>query len=351
MEQTTLYYREGSSDKVYQAALEPRDDGYVVTFAYGRRGSTLNTGSKTPVPVDYAKAKALYDRLVREKLAKGYTHGESGDRYQHTTKAAEVSGVLPQLLNAIETDEAVRLISDSRWLMQEKFDGRRLLIRKSPPGVDGINRNGLIVALPQAVMQAVEALDGFFLLDGESIGDLYVAFDLLETNGTDHRCLSLQERLFHLAGLIPQDGPHLHTAETASSTVSKAAMLEQLKTGGKEGVVFKRHDAPYTEGRPASGGNALKYKFYATASFVVSGVNDKRSVSLSLLDGSKAVDAGNVTVPPNHAPPSTGDIVEVRYLYAFPESGCVYQPVYLGRRDDLAPGDCTRSQLKFKAAA
>lgn len=28
-------------------------------------------------------------------------------------------------------------------------------------------------------------------------------------------------------------------------------------------------------------------------------------------------------------------IVEVRSLYAFPESGTVYQPVYLGRRNDI----------------
>lgn len=49
---TTLYYREGSSDKVYLAAIEPQDNGFLVTFAFGRRGSTLTTGSKTPRPVD-----------------------------------------------------------------------------------------------------------------------------------------------------------------------------------------------------------------------------------------------------------------------------------------------------------
>ena len=48
MESITLYYREGSSDKVYQAGLTPKDGGYVVTFAYGRRGATLNTGIKLP---------------------------------------------------------------------------------------------------------------------------------------------------------------------------------------------------------------------------------------------------------------------------------------------------------------
>jgi bifunctional non-homologous end joining protein LigD len=35
MEQITLYYRQGSSDKVYQASIVPQDGGYVVNFAYG----------------------------------------------------------------------------------------------------------------------------------------------------------------------------------------------------------------------------------------------------------------------------------------------------------------------------
>ncbi len=115
--------------------------------------------------------------------------------------------------------------------------------------------------------------------------------------------------------------------------MSKADLLERLKAASKEGVVFKRHDAPYVPRRPASGGQALKHKFYETASFLVSQINDKRSVCLALVEDDTPVNAGNVTIPPNHDIPAPGDIVEVRYLYAFPESGCVYQPVYLGRRE------------------
>ena len=57
--------------------------------------------------------------------------------------------------------------------------------------------------------------------------------------------------------------------------------------------------------------------------------------------------AGNVTIPQNHEIPAPGEIVEVRYLYAFPESGCVYQPVYLGRREDIPRTDCTTDQLVY----
>ena len=93
MESITLYYREGSSDKVYQACIQPQGGGHMVHFAYGRRGSTLTTGTKTTSPVDYQTAKSIFDKLVREKTAKGYTPGEDGTRYQHTEKAAKATGI------------------------------------------------------------------------------------------------------------------------------------------------------------------------------------------------------------------------------------------------------------------
>ncbi len=43
-----------------------------MTYAYGRRGSNLTTGTKTPHIVTLAQANALHDNLVREKTAKGY---------------------------------------------------------------------------------------------------------------------------------------------------------------------------------------------------------------------------------------------------------------------------------------
>jgi bifunctional non-homologous end joining protein LigD len=58
---TTLYFRQGPSDKVYQAWIRPKDNGFMVHFAYGRRGSTLNTGSKTSAPVEYQIAKDIYE--------------------------------------------------------------------------------------------------------------------------------------------------------------------------------------------------------------------------------------------------------------------------------------------------
>ena len=149
-ERITLYYREGSSDKVYQANLEPQGKSFTVTFAYGRRGSTLKTGTKTPAPVDYAAAKKIYDQLVKEKMAKGYTPGEDGTPYQGTTREFRATGILPQLLNPIDEAEAQLLIADPDWWMQEKLDGKRVLLLKSGDTITGINRKGLAIALPKA---------------------------------------------------------------------------------------------------------------------------------------------------------------------------------------------------------
>jgi bifunctional non-homologous end joining protein LigD len=93
MESITLYFRSGPSDKVYQASIRPKDTGYLVHFAYGRRGSTLNTGSKTPVPVDYPIAKDIYDRLVREKMAKGYTPGTDAGTTTTPDSPGQHSGI------------------------------------------------------------------------------------------------------------------------------------------------------------------------------------------------------------------------------------------------------------------
>lgn len=74
-------------------------------------------------------------------------------------------------------------------------------------------------------------------------------------------------------------------------------------------------------------------------------------MALGLVDGKgRSAPAGNVTIPPNHAIPQMGTVVEVRYLYAHRESGAVYQPVYLGPRDDILVEDCMVDQLKYKQA-
>lgn len=349
----TLYYREGTSDKVYQASIAPSGVGFVVNFAFGRRGSTLQTGTKTSSPVTLDKAQAIFDKLVREKTAKGYTPGEDGTPYQGTPTESRVTGVNCQLLNPIGEEQLAGYLADSEYLAQEKFDGRRMLVRCQDGKTEGINRKGLVVGLPKAIVVAVEALGHKdLILDGEAMGDVLHIFDILNINGGSQLHESYHKRLVILEILLanqPADSP-LSLVETARTKDEKAALVKRLRGEGREGVVFKDANAPYTAGRPASGGSQVKFKFCETASCIVVSQNCARSVALGLFDGNGAViPCGNVAIPPNHEIPAPDALVEIRYLYAIPQSHALYQPVYLGCREDVERGDCTLNQLKYKA--
>lgn len=357
-ETVSLYYTAGSSDKEYHASIEPTKGGFLVNFAYGRRGSTLTTGTKTSKPVALSEAKKILDKLVKEKTAKGYTPGAAGTPYQHTDQDQRQTDVLPQLLNDIEEAEVQRLIDDDAWCAQEKYDGRRVLLRSSAEGISGINRSGLTIGLPAAVAEAarelattpIKRIPHHFIVDGECIGEVLHVFDILSHDDVDTRSRAYAHRWGLLSAVFYDIPPAIRISPLALSRSEKQALFERLRRENREGIVFKRKTSLYVAGRPNNGGDQLKFKFVATATCMISKVNGmKRSVALRLYqDGVRiGVDVGNVTIPANHSIPAPGTIVEVRYLYAY-KGGALYQPVYLGPRDDVDATACRLSQLKYK---
>ena len=344
-ENMTLYFKQGRSDKVYTASLEEvENDFFVVNFAYGRRGATLTTGTKTKAPVDYASAKKAYDKLIKGKTAKGYKPGEEGPEYVHTDRDARDTGVHCQLLNFIEASEVAHYLNDDDWWAQEKHDGKRMLLRKTD-SVTAINRNGLSVGAPDIIITQAGSVDRAYLVDGEAVGETLFVFDLVELDGADLRSQPYEQRLSQLESLGLR-GP-IVVVETAKTVPEKHQLFDRLQASGAEGVVFKQRTAPYTVGRPNSGGTQVKFKFYATASVVVTKINEKRSVAVAILADGNRVDVGNVTIPPNKDVPPLDAVIEVRYLYAYP-GGSLYQPTYIGVRDDVPVAECLISQLKYK---
>ena len=196
----SLYFREGSSDKVYHAQIVADDnDLYSVNFQYGRRGSTLQTGNKTAAPVALAQAQKIFDKLLAEKRAKGYTDGESGIPYSGGTLENRRFEYTPQLLNFIDESAMLEYLRHPDWLMQEKMDGVRQIVVRRGDSVTAGNRNGLTVATSAAIVNAVLALDHDCVLDGEAIGDVYWPFDLLSLDGNDitHRPLAYRQQVPH----------------------------------------------------------------------------------------------------------------------------------------------------------
>jgi bifunctional non-homologous end joining protein LigD len=348
---TTLFYRQGSSDKVYQLQLEPKGALWVVNFQYGRRGSSLKAGTKTQEPVPLDKAQKIYNKIYNEKTGEGYTEGADGTAYAGTEKAGQVSGVLPQLLNEIDDATLELLLNNTTHCAQEKHDGKRTMVKRGETA-EGVNKKGLLIPLCEPIKEAAEAVAPKFIADGEGIGDVLYAFDLLE-NEQDLRGKPYIERYQALSELLENNkSKAIRLVETAWTPKEKRALFEKLKKNKREGIVFKEINSTYQHGRPDSGGTQLKYKFYATASVYVVRINSKRSVGIAVFPNTKdltrPVEVGNVTIPANQPIPTVGSVIETRYLYAY-EGGSLFQPTCLGIRSDVDPEECLIRQLKYKS--
>ncbi len=349
-EKISLYFCDnGSSNKEYHTQLIAEEGGFKVNFQYGRRGGPLQSGTKTTSPLPYDKARKIYDKLVAEKTGKGYTLGQSGIAYQGMTMEASFTGVLPQLLNPIDETDAERLINDPAYVMQEKANGERTTFKRAGEAVTGGNKKGMGRPLPEPLVADAGKIEGDCVIDGELLGGGHVAFDILEHGGEDLRCRPYQYRLAILRSVIAKESAFIRVCETYFTTEEKRKAFDALRAAKREGVVFKRLDAPYEAGRPNSGGPQLKFKFYETTTVQVVGVNGgKRSVRFQGFDDQgQPVEIGNVAIPPNADIPQAGDFIEVRYLYAY-QGGSLYQPTYLGRRADQDASDCLISRLKYK---
>ena len=368
----SLYFQRGSSDKFYTISLIESNGSYSVPFTYGRRSTSGVSGTKL-TDVDLPKASILYNKIVREKVAKGYSEGPAwmapkgaapvaaapaaapvAPRASTTPDPADL-GVVCQLLDEIKSDtEVLALINDTNMCAQEKHDGRRRLMRKEVDKISGFNKKGktsnFIVAFKEelnniAELNVVES----FLIDGEEVGDQYYVFDILELDGEDLRGKAYQYRYEMLCQLMSSIKlEHINLVSTAFTTAEKKDLIVRLKREGKEGIVFKNLWEFFKPGHGT--GDQFKFKFYATASCLVTRINTKRSVGISVYESGTLVEVGNCTIPPNKDIPEADSVVEIKYLYAY-KGGSLYQPSYLGVRDDVDADECTEDQLKYKAAA
>jgi len=359
-EKISLSFTDGSSDKVYQAELLEVDGGFNVNFQYGRRGKPLQSGTKTKTPVPYEDAKKIYDKLVQSKTSKGYLLEESGIQYSETEKAGESTDFKPQLLNKVNAESLQEVLDNfPKVYMQTKHDGERRGASITPLEIISSNRRGLRVGLQKPIMDALEKLkDGGFIdteIDSEDMGDHLVIFDVLKFKGLDIKEDPFSDRVTYLKKLgeeikskkldntLKVDSPTI-----ANSLEKMKAFVESAKSNNEEGVVFKNGDANYYEGRPSSGGDALKLKFVESATLRVTSISEgKRSVSIEINDNGNWISVGKCKIPANQDIPNPGELIEVDYLYAIKDGG-LFQPIYKGKRSDLDETAAVISQLKFK---
>lgn len=398
-------YRDDKSKKAYELYLLQRDGGWVVDFGYGRIGGDLKLGTKTKAALAYPVAFQVLGDEVKERMGKQYTQVSGQVLIFHNGVAVGVTGydqgvtvkdgVLvpapgpvapvgdnskvdtgfrPQLLNEIAMSarkrgeslfeyylrQAYTFLYSADWHAQRKHNGVRLILIWDKGEVTGANRKGESRAVPPNVAATfAKAMTKRKLartvVDGELVGETYWVFDLLVYDGNDwsHRVFS--DRVMHLAKL--NDGsPDVRMVDVAETPPQKILMLRDLLTeyrkGGKtycaaEGMVFKKRGATVKTGRPNSGGDQMKLKFWRDVDVIIIKQNgNKRSVAMGLLDNGVMVEMGNITIPANYDIPTPGQVAKVRFLTCL-EGGSLVQPQYEGTRDDKNAKECTLSQIVF----
>jgi bifunctional non-homologous end joining protein LigD len=357
-EKVSLYYQQGGSDKVYHLQLETTNGTWSVYAQWGRRGSALQSDTKLS-NATYEDAKRAYDRVFREKTGKGYQIAEAtADGAAISVglpSTKELSGHVPELLTPLEEPEALKLIDDSSWWFQKKFDGRRLAVQKANGKYAGINKLGQIVPVDAQLAKFLDRVEArSFLVDGEITGSRFFVWDLLAVNDTDLRTQPYEVRFVRLTEHFLNVGGPVSVVRTAMTSKSKRAFVQLMHNTNAEGFVCKNRNAPYAGGRA---GQHYKCKFVSTASFIVGPKPDKkaadghRSIAVYLLDGHQERFMGTVGVPERYPLPKDGEIVEIRYLYCHPgPDGKLIQAKYFGQvRNDIERTECSVSQLKLKA--
>lgn len=244
-------------------------------------------------------------------------------------------------------------IANDRYIMEQKLDGHRVLIEVDKSVVTEVyERNGRR-SQHFTHLTSDEWNNNFrsfaskrFILDGELIGDILHVFDLPELEGIISPKSPHQERKTALDKLFEMGNfnEHLQLVETARGRQPKAALMVACHKNGAEGVMIKDSGAPYVSARTK---HMLKIKYTKSGDFVVTrtNINGKTNASLGAYDDEdNLIEVGRCSLIGKENV-KTGDVVEIRYLYAS-ESLRLVQPRMKFKREDKAPKDCLLSQIK-----
>ena len=191
--------------------------------------------------------------MLADQLKQGYTTDVSGKpftpskfnggkttAYTAPDVGERATDFGPMLLTPIQ--DAEPYLDDDDWVMQPKIDGERRFVVVSDDGkkVVGGNRRGLVVALPTSIAKAAKLLGHGVILDGEIVGEDYIAFDLLRLEGEDIREHEYGVRLEALGQLIesfPRNGLRLiHSYFAGKRARGRAHSGSQWSRPGRRAV-------------------------------------------------------------------------------------------------------------------
>jgi bifunctional non-homologous end joining protein LigD len=181
----------------------------------------------------------------------------------------------------------------TKWRHEVKFDGYRIQARIDGDEVRLLTRKGLdwterFTSIAQAISElslGSAILDGEIVVEdsagissfSELVSDLkagrkdrfrYYAFDLLYLNGVDLTGAALADRKALLSAVFASSPHSDNLLISEHFTIEGDKFFEHVSRLGLEGMISKRHDAPYRSGRTT---NWLKSRCTLSQEFVVVG--------------------------------------------------------------------------------
>ncbi len=282
------------------------------------------------------------------------------------------------------------------WLFEIKWDGYRALAEMKQGAVRLYSRNDKTLnAQFKPIADALAGLPHDILFDGEIVvldksgrsdfqllqkylrsgrGDIvYYVFDLLYYDGRDLRVLPLTRRKSVLRQVVA-GRPFLRLSDHVET--EGVALFNAAKDAGVEGIVAKDGASPYRSGH--RGPEWLKVKAYLRQEAVIAGFTRPRggrtgfgALVLGVYENGSLVCIGHTgggftnaqlaalygrleSLAAKRSPFGTPPVTNMPVTWVKPElvcevrfsewtdEGLMRQPVFLGLREDLAPGDVRR---------
>jgi len=255
-----------------------------------RQESVLSGRGLAEVAIE--RDRLWHSRVVRpggEVDPGGPAEGPAGARLRLAELPAAVRGGLPRrqplaLATVVELPPA-----GDEWLHEIKHDGYRILARVDEGEVQLVSRNGKdwTKEFPQVARAVGRLRAGTALVDGEVAAVLpnghssfqalqrrsegatplvYFVFDLLHLDGWDLRPVRLELRKQVLRHLLEGGPEALRFSDHVRGHGPE--FFQQAREAGVEGVVSKRADSPYRDGR---GGDWRKAKCRLSQEVVIGG--------------------------------------------------------------------------------
>jgi bifunctional non-homologous end joining protein LigD len=310
-------------------------------------------------------------------------------------------GPMPKSLEPMKAQLVDKPFDDERWLFEVKWDGIRLVAFIDEGNVTLQTRAGRIVDAEYPQLQAINRLvnAGQAVLDGEVVvldEEGRPSFQLLQNRGSDPRPMHyavfdivyfdgqqlfkvpLEDRKRLLRDIVRDSGVLKYSDHVVGQGKAffKAAQEKRL-----EGIVAKLRDSLYQPGVRSSAW--LKIKAILQQEVVIGGFTEPRNsrkhfgaLLVGVYENGKLVYTGHVgggfddrtlaevakllkpriikTSPFDGPPPRTNEkptwvkpelVAEVKFA-EWTRDGVMRQPVFLGVRDDIGPGDVRREQAR-----